>query len=157
MSNEAISQITSGTPPYASGTLLEIAIPVGGGLYSSRSAQYSDLVPQTKLEQLSLDWDSNTPVVAGTSYVLLASQWSSATILSCSCVCASGSFTASIMNSGSAVTGLSAVTVNATPATSNATGGNTLATGGSISVVITSVSGAPTSAIIQINLSTSAN
>lgn len=157
MSNETIPQITAGSPPIDPGTLFETAIPVGGGAYSTRSFTYSQVVPPTKLEQLSLDWDSNTPVVAGTSYALLASQWASATITSCSCVCAGGSFAAAIMINGSAVTGLSAVTVNATPTTTAASGGNTLATGGSVSVVISGVTGTPTTAIIQINLSTSAN
>lgn len=157
MTNETIQALTAGTPPLPAGTLFETEIPIGGGAYSTRSFTYSQIVPATKLEQLSLDWDSNTPVVAGTSYALLASQWSSATITSCSCVCAGGTFAAAIQISGSSVTGLSAVTVTSTPATTTATGGNTLATGGSVSVVISGVTGTPTTAIIQINLSTSVN
>ena len=157
MSNQTILVLTAGTPPIPAGTLFETEIPVGGGNYSTRRFMYSDIVPTTRLEQLSLDWDSNTPVVAGSSFALLAAQWSSATILSCSATCSGGSFAAAIQINGSAVTGLSAVTVNATPTTTNATGGNTLATGGSVSVAISGVTGTPTNAIIQINLSTSMN
>lgn len=157
MSNERISDIIPGTPPYGGATLVEIAIPAGGGNYSSRSALYSDLVPATMRDQLTIDWDSNTQVAAGTAIALGSSQWASATILSCYCLCVSGSFNVAIEINGTPVTGLGAVAVNGTPATSNATGGNTIATGNSVSVVISGVSGAPTTAVIQINLSRSFN
>jgi len=110
--------------------------------------------PQTKLEQLTIDWDSNTPVVASTLIALLASQWASAVILSCTGVCAGGSFTAAIMSNGQPVPGLGAVVVSSPAATTPTTSG-ALVNGASITVVISSVVGAPTSAAIQINLQTS--
>ena len=108
----------------------------------------------TKLEQLTINWDSNTPVVADTSLALLASQWTSATILSCTCFCSGGSFIANIQINGASVPGLGAVAVNSTVTTTSATSG-ALTNGASITVIITAVTGTPTNAAIQINLQTS--
>jgi hypothetical protein len=112
--------------------------------------------PSTMLQQITIDWDSNTVVAAGTFIALLASQWTSATILSATCICAGGTFTAAILVNGAAVTGLSAIAVSSTLATDPATNG-TVATRASITVTISGVTGTPTSAAIQINLQTSAN
>jgi hypothetical protein len=93
MANQRISDLTAGTPPYAGTTLLELS--VAG---ASRKALLSDLVSTVWLDQWIIDWDSNTPVVAGTSVVLLASQWTSCTILSCTCSCSGGTFTLNIQD-----------------------------------------------------------
>jgi hypothetical protein len=113
--------------------------------------------PSTKLEQLVVNWDSNTLVANGTFIALLSSQWTSATILSCSCVCTGGSFTANIQINGVSVTGLSAVNVTSTLAKTSATGGNTIPTGGTITGVISGMTGTPNNAAIQLNLQTSFN
>lgn len=107
------------------------------------------------LQQFILDWDSNTPVVAGTSVILLASQWASATVLSATCSCAGGSFTANIEKNGAAITGLGALAVGSTVTTTAATANNTLVKGDSLKLVITVVTGTPETATIQLNLQTS--
>ena len=109
----------------------------------------------TLFQQITVDWDSNTAVVAGTFTALLASQWTSATILSVTTVCTGGTFLANIQVNGASV-GLDAVAVNSAVATTPATSG-TLATGASVMITISGVTGTPTGAAIQINLQTSLN
>ncbi len=97
-------------------------------------------------------------MVADTFIALLASPWASATILSATCVCAGGSFSATIEKNGTPVTGLSTFTVGTGSTTTAPTGGNTLAIGDSVMVVVAGVSTPPpTNAAIQINLQTSFN
>jgi hypothetical protein len=152
MANQRISDLTAGTPPYAGTTLLELS--VAG---ASRKALLSDLVSTVWLDQWIIDWDSNTPVVAGTSVVLLASQWTSCTILSCTCSCSGGTFTLNIQRNGTSVTGLGALSVGSSKTTTSATANNALSAGDTISIVITSVTGSPAPATIQINYQKSAN
>ena len=114
-------------------------------------AGYTMLQPQV------VDWDSNTPVANGTFYVVLSALWSSATILSATCICAGGTFTANFQINGVTIPGLGAVAVNSTKTTTPVTS-VTLPTGDAITVVISGVSTpAPTNAAIQINLQTSLN
>ena len=113
--------------------------------------------PVSVLTQQVVNWDSNTPVVAGTSVVLLASQWTTAQVLSCSYVCTGGTFTAEIMVNGVAVPGLSALGVSSTATTTPASATTLLPTGGTLSIVISSVTGTPISATVQINLEVSSN
>jgi hypothetical protein len=117
----------------------------------------------TMLTQLVLPWDTNTPVVAGSSILLLQSPWMSAEIVSASCFCSQGSFTIELLNNGAPVTGLSAVPVNQTSTTTPAMGANTLPKGQTtptvpaLVLVISNVVGQPLNAILQINLQVSPN
>jgi hypothetical protein len=152
MANQRISDLTAGTPPYPGTTLFELD--VSG---ATRSGKLSDLVPSTFLDQWIIDWDSNTPVISGTSIVLLASQWTSCTILSCTYSCTGGSFTLNIQHNETSVTGLGTLSVGSSPITTPATGNNVLSHGDNVSLVISSVTGSPAPATVQINYQKSAN
>lgn len=104
-------------------------------------------------------WDSNTPVVAGTT-PLGTLPWAKGTIVSCAYYTggSSSSFTAQVKIGSTAVTGCDAMSVSsATPTTVPATANNTFTAGAALSVVISGVSNSPNSAVIQINIQATAN
>ena len=157
MTNQAISQLTAGTPPYAGTTLLELSI--AGP--ASVSGKLSDILASgTVINPFIINFDSNTPVVAGTSVVMLGCPWTSLTVVSLSAVCTGGSFMAEFEIGGTAITGLSAVSVSSTAATTNATGANTMTLASNpltqVTMIISAVTGTPTTACLQLNLSVTA-
>lgn len=74
------------------------------------------------------------------------------TINSLNSVSATGTFSLAVNINGTPVTGLSAVGVTSTPATTNATGADTFAAGDDITGVISSASGGPTNAVLNLNV-----
>jgi hypothetical protein len=112
-----------------------------------------------------LNWDSNT-TVANTTITLMKYNWASGgTINSVSAVTqgsSTPSFTAEIEigsspTSGTGVTGCTSISVTTTEADTSCTAANVLANGNYILVVISSVSGVPNQALIQLNMSTGLN
>ena len=104
-----------------------------------------------------INWDSNTPVVAGTSFILI-SPWHNASILSCSHTCSpsGASFTADIKLNGVSIGGLGALDVTTAVVTTDVTSGDgAMPTGDVLSMVISDVVGTPTTALIQLNIQTS--
>ena len=158
---EAISQMNplGSTPPLTA--LVMISVP-SGGAYITYSCTLAELLaaaaPGSVLDQLIPDWDSNTLVVAGTTILLLSSQWSAAKILSCSYGGFSGgTFTAEVLINGAAVGGLGGLSVGSGPVTTAASGANNIPTGATVALVISAVSGTPVGGAIQINMSRSQN
>ena len=106
-------------------------------------------------------WDSNT-TVANAVIPLLLPQWAGGgRIVSCSYYTggtSTPSFTANVQIGVTSVTGCGAVSVSSsTPATTAATANNTFTASSSITLTITSVAGAPTQALFQVNLATTQN
>jgi hypothetical protein len=157
MANQRIDDLTAGTPPYPGATLLEISQLVSGTPTTFR-AQLSDLLASGLfINPFIVNWDSNTPVVAGTSVVMQSCPWPNLTITSLAASCAGGSFTAEFEIGSTPITGLSAVSVTSTATTTNATAANTMTSGGGpLKLIISNVSGTPTTACLQLNLSVTA-
>jgi hypothetical protein len=103
-------------------------------------------------------WDSNTTVINATIPLMLPPWAGGGTVVSARYYTngtGTPSFVFAVNISGTPVTGLSAVTVNSsTPATTNATGANTFTSSSSLTLVISSASGTPNQALVEIVIST---
>lgn len=108
------------------------------------------------VQTLGVVWDSNTTVAAATVPLLLP-PWSSGRVISCSYYVTGGSFTATLKIGSTAVTGCTPSVSSATPTTSLATAANTFAAGDSVTLVISGITGTPTTSMFQINLQATAN
>jgi len=104
-----------------------------------------------------VSWDSNL-TVANATIPLILPPWTSGTVVSARYYTngsGSPSFVFAVNIGGTPVTSLSAVTVNSsTPATTNATGANTFTSSSSLTLVVSSVSGTPNQALVEVVIST---
>jgi len=110
-------------------------------------------------QTITLAWDSNTAVVAGTT-PLGVLPWAKGTVVSCTYYTggSSASFTAQVRIGSTPVTGCDAMAVSSpSPTTVAATANNTFAAGSTMSVVVSGVGNAPNTAIVQINIQATAN
>lgn len=109
-------------------------------------------VPLRDTVSVTAQWVSPSVVANGT-YILMYKTPYAGTITSLDYSTGSGSFTAEITINGTAVTGLSAVTVSSATATNVvATGTNTFIAGSQILLIISGVSGSPSDALLNLNL-----
>lgn len=115
-------------------------------------------------QTISVSWDSNTTVANGTVPAGIL-PWAQGTVVGCHYYTggtASPSFTAQVAigvsGTFTAVTGCNAMSVSSTtPATATATANNTFVAGNALEVIISGVSGTPNTALIQIDIQTTAN
>jgi hypothetical protein len=103
-----------------------------------------------------VSWDSGT-TVANTTIPAAVANWASGGKITSVTYATGGtstpSFTAQVQIAGTNVTGCSAISVSsATPATTTCTAANSFAAGNLIQVIISSVSGTPNQAFVQINI-----
>ena len=107
---------------------------------------------------LVVSWPSTVPVANAVIPLLLPPWTGGGSVVSASYYTngtGTPSFDFEIAIGGTPVTGLSAITVNsATPATTNATGADTFTDTSSLTMTISSVSGVPFQALVQVNIST---
>ena len=101
-----------------------------------------------------LQWSSGLTVSAATFNLVTSWPWSTGTVQSVSYVTngTTPSFTVQISINGTPVTGCNAITVtSSTVATTTCTGSNTIASGGLLQAVVSSVTGTPNLASVQVN------
>lgn len=146
--------ISSGVTGLGTGvaTALGDAVNTSGGVVTSAG---------TITASIPVEWDSNTTVANGTIPVLLPAWAGGGTITSVSYYTngtGTPSFTADVEIGDTGVTSCSALSVSsATPATTSCTGGNTFTSSSSLTVVISSASGTPQQALVQINMTHTLN
>lgn len=109
-------------------------------------------------------WDANTTVVAATDIPLFnGTAWagcatSTCTINSVTWRAATGSFTVAIKINGTVVTSCSAIAVNsATSTTTTCTGAQTFTNTGIVTMAVSSPSGSPNDALVQLNITHTIN
>lgn len=116
---------------------------------------------QTYTAAIPVSWDSNTTVANGTVPIALPPWSSGGTITSVSYYTGgtgTPSFTADVEIGGTGVTSCSGISVSsATPSTTTCTGANTFTSSSSLTLAISSVSGTPNTALVQINYTHGAN
>jgi hypothetical protein len=117
--------------------------------------------PAQVIAAIPVSWDSNTTVANGT-IPLLNPQWAGGgTIVSVTYYTngtGTPSFTANVKITGTSVTSCSAISVSSgTASTTACTAANTFTSTDQLTLVISSVSGTPNQALVQINMTTTLN
>jgi hypothetical protein len=142
--------ISSGVSGLGTGvaTAAANAVNASGGFVTSA---------QTYLAAIAYSWDSGTTVANATVPLANPQYASGGTITSVTYYTAAGSFTADVEIGGTGVTGCSALSVTSTTTTTSCTAANTFTNTSAITVVITSASGSPDQALVQVNFTHGAN
>jgi hypothetical protein len=117
--------------------------------------------PSQPVSSIPVSWPSTATVANGTIPLLLPAWVGGGTITSVGYYTngsSTPSFIADVEIGGTGVTGCSAISVSsATPAAAPCTGANTFTNASSLTLVITSVSGLPSQALVQVNVKTTLN
>jgi hypothetical protein len=103
------------------------------------------------LAEIQAQWVMGAIVANGTFQFAYKARYGG-TITTLNHVSTTGSFTVAVKINGTSVTGLSAVAVSSTPGTATASALNTFAAGDQITGVISSATGSPTDAVLNLNV-----
>lgn len=105
------------------------------------------------------NWDTNTTVTNQTYYIAAKWAWATGSITSVSYLTggtSSPAFNIAVQINGTPVTTCTGITVSSGSVTTTACGTNSVSSGGAVTLVITSATGTPNAAMVQVNYSRSA-
>lgn len=132
----------------------------GGALGASSPLSISGNILSLPLQTgaATFNWDTNTNVTNQTYYVAGKWPWSTGTISSVTYLTSgtnSPAFNIAVQINGTPVTTCTGITVSTNSLTTTACGTNSIVSGNSVTLVITSATGTPNGAMVQINYSRS--